>query len=69
MAETYCGKSCLECGQKDVLNCPGCKAGPGKQYGGDCELAKCCRSKGHQECSTCGFNGNCGTLRSKDRMP
>lgn len=69
MAETYCGKNCTECGQKDILNCPGCKAGPGKQYGGECDLAKCCREKGHQECSTCGFNGNCGTLRSKERMP
>lgn len=69
MAETYCGKTCLECGQKDTLNCPGCKAGPGRQYGGDCELAKCCRDKGHQECSTCGFSGNCGTLRSKERIP
>lgn len=69
MAETYCGKTCLECGYKDTLNCLGCKAGPGKQYGGDCELAKCCRDKGHQECATCGFSGNCGTLRSRDRMP
>ena len=69
MAETYCGKTCVECAQKEALNCSGCKAGPGRQYGGDCELAKCCRSKGHQECSTCGFSGNCGTLRSKDRMP
>ena len=69
MAETYCGKSCLECDKKETLDCPGCKDGPGKQYGGDCELAKCCRTKGHQECGTCGFNGNCGTLRSKDRMP
>jgi hypothetical protein len=69
MAETYCGKTCLECGQKEILNCPGCKLGPGKQYGGDCELAKCCRAKGHQECSSCSFKGNCGTLRGKDRMP
>ena len=69
MAETYCGKICAECEQKEMLNCPGCKVGPGKQYGGDCELAKCCRSKGHQECATCGFNGNCGTLHGKERIP
>lgn len=28
MAETYCGKTCAECTQKEILNCPGCKAGP-----------------------------------------
>ena len=30
MAETYCGKSCAECSKRDILNCPGCKAGPGR---------------------------------------
>lgn len=69
MAETYCGKSCMECKQKEMLNCPGCKAGPGKQFEVSCELAKCCRTKGHQECTTCGFHTDCRTLRSKDRMP
>jgi len=69
MAETYCGKTCAECTQKEILNCPGCKAGPGRQYGGDCELAKCCRDKGHEVCDTCGFKGNCGTLRSRDSQP
>lgn len=69
MAETYCGKTCAECAQKETLNCSGCKTGPGRQYGGDCELAKCCTDKGHQECATCSFKGNCGTLRGKDRMP
>lgn len=69
MAETYCGKSCTDCTQKEALSCPGCKAGPGKQYGSDCKLAKCCIEKGHQECATCGFNGSCGTLRGKNNMP
>ena len=69
MSETYCGKSCTECAQTESLNCQGCKAGPGRQFGGDCELAKCIRSKGHESCDTCGFKGNCGTLRSRDSMP
>ena len=69
MAETYCGKSCAECAQKEQLKCVGCKTGPGRQLGGDCELAKCVRDKGHETCDTCGFKGNCGTLRSRDRMP
>lgn len=69
MAETYCGKSCEECTKKEQLNCSGCKTGPGRQLGGDCELAKCIRDKGHETCETCGFKGNCGTLRSRESMP
>lgn len=69
MAETYCGKSCAECAQKETMNCPGCKAGPGRQFAGDCELAKCVRSKGHETCETCGFRGNCGTLRGREGVP
>ena len=69
MAETYCGKSCEECTKKEQLNCSGCKTGPGRQFSGDCELAKCIRDKGHETCETCGFKGNCGTLRSRESMP
>mgnify|MGYP006991650937 FL=1 len=69
MAETYCGKSCEECTKKEQLNCSGCKTGPGRQCGGECELAKCIRDKGHETCETCGFKGNCGTLRSRESMP
>lgn len=69
MAETYCGKSCAECRQKEFLNCPGCKVGPGRRFDGDCELAKCCREKGHETCDTCGFNGGCATLRRHDQQP
>ena len=69
MAETYCGKSCEECTKKEQLNCSGCKTGPGRLFGGDCELAKCVRDKGHETCDTCGFKGNCGTLRTRESMP
>ena len=69
MAETYCGKTCAECSKREELNCQGCKTGPGRQFGGDCELAKCVRDKGHETCETCGFKGNCGTLRSRESMP
>ncbi len=69
MAETYCGKSCAECGKKDLLSCPGCKAGPGRIYGTSCELARCVREKGHETCETCAYKGNCGTLRSRDFQP
>lgn len=68
MAETYCGKTCSECASKEQMNCPGCRVGPGREVGGDCDLARCCRTKGHETCDTCGFKGNCGTLRSRDWM-
>ena len=61
MAETYCGKSCVECPRKEELSCPGCKMGPGKQFNGQCELAKCARDKGHETCESCIFRGNGGT--------
>ncbi len=69
MAETYCAKQCTDCVQKEVLSCPGCKVGPGRQFGGDCELARCVREKGHETCDTCGFRGNCATLRGCEHMP
>ena len=69
MAETYCGKTCLDCAQREKLSCPGCKTGPGRRLSGDCELARCCREKGHETCATCGYSGNCGTLRGRERIP
>ncbi|MBQ8238313.1 MAG: DUF3795 domain-containing protein [Oscillospiraceae bacterium] len=69
MAETYCGKTCAECAKKETLNCPGCKAGPGRQFGGDCELARCVRNKSHETCDTCSLRVNCGTLRGRDSIP
>lgn len=69
MAETYCGKSCAECVHKEELKCPGCRVGPGNRIGGTCDLAKCCRAKGHETCETCSFQSNCGTLRRKESVP
>lgn len=69
MAETYCGKACAQCTEKEILFCPGCKVGPGRQPDGDCAIALCCREKGHQDCTTCSYNETCYTLRGKDRMP
>lgn len=68
MMETFCGRSCDVCGQKEVLGCPGCKAGPGRPFGGECELARCCRQKGHESCDTCLFQGRCATLRDRNRQ-
>lgn len=68
MEETYCGKNCGECEHREAMNCPGCKAGPGSRCG-DCELARCCMGKGHANCQTCIFTGNCGILRGCESMP
>ena len=69
MAESYCGKSCAECVKMQSGSCPGCKAGPGRQFGGDCELAACCRSKGHEDCGTCVFKDSCPRFRDRERQP
>ncbi|MBQ7779370.1 MAG: DUF3795 domain-containing protein [Clostridia bacterium] len=59
MAETYCGKLCENCKQKEQLNCPGCRLGPGRQVTGDCQIARCCRSKNHETCRSCSSQGYC----------
>lgn len=69
MSETYCGKSCDDCSYKISDKCPGCMDGPGNQTFGACDLAKCCREKGHEKCDTCRFNYDCYLLKDKDYMP
>ncbi len=69
MADTYCGKNCAECMRREELACLGCKAGPGRSFVSDCDLAKCARDKGHETCDTCIFKGNCGTLRGRESVP
>lgn len=36
MEGTYCGKLCEECQYKEMLQCPGCKEGPGKAWNLNC---------------------------------
>lgn len=69
MNETLCGKSCEQCDWREPHQCPGCQAGPGNVHTGQCEIAKCCREKGHTTCETCGFQANCQLLRGKDAEP
>lgn len=69
MAETYCVKTCESCSQKEALNCPGCKAGPGRLLQGTCEIAQCCRSKGHETCLTCTTKPYCGKFSGRANMP
>ena len=69
MAENYCTKTCSDCYKKEQLNCPGCKFGPGQMLHGTCEIAKCCRAKGHTTCATCVTKPHCGNFRNRDNMP
>lgn len=67
MAETYCGKNCAACEERQQLNCPGCRMGPGKVYqGGDCAIAKCCISRHHSACAECTTASTCFNLRSSN---
>ena len=68
MAETYCGKSCESCPQKEQKLCPGCHLGPGRTWSGDCEIAVCCRGKSHESCLTCTNNRCCGKFQRRDGM-
>lgn len=68
MAESFCGKSCSQCEQKAQANCPGCRVGPGKKYGTECTIAKCCISRNQSDCEDCRSNGSCITLRQKNRI-
>ena len=69
MSETYCCKSCDDFGYKIDGKCPGCKEGPGLDTYGACDLARCCRDKGHDKCDTCRFNYDCYLLKDKEYMP
>ncbi len=60
--ESICGKNCGDCAWRESQGCPGCQDGPGRQFGGTCEVAACCRGKGHETCGTCTLLPGC-TLR------
>lgn len=68
MAENYCGKNCDNCAEKELLGCPGCKVGPGNMIGTECEVARCCISKGQSQCAECEFCNDCYTLTQKDQF-
>ena len=63
MAESYCLKSCAECGRE---GCPGCKAGA---FTWQCEIVKCCKEKNHESCESCTRGIYCPTRTSRDQMP
>lgn len=69
MAETYCGKTCETCRQREELQCQGCKADPGRMISGDCQIARCCAGKRMNSCDQCVSSGYCSVLRGADDAP
>lgn len=65
MSETYCGKSCQECGYRAETSCRGCL----EEASRECKLALCCRQKGHTTCASCTYNTQCGMYRGRDTAP
>lgn len=57
MTETICGVDCGECMFKD--NCGGCGKTNGRPFGGECVVAVCCKTKGHEYCAKCA-DAECG---------
>ena len=68
MADNYCGKTCEGCRSR-AADCPGCKAGPGALGPEMCELARCCRDRGHETCGTCPQRSVCGLWNCREEMP
>lgn len=43
-----------ECKPEDVADCDGCRAEDGRRFcGGDCQIRKCARDKGLENCASC----------------
>lgn len=66
MSVTYCGKDCTSCAEKERLACPGCRVGPGAMTSSECEIAKCCRNRGHSGCHTCIQQGDCPKRNTRE---
>ena len=69
MAGPYCGKDCESCALREQLSCSGCRSGPGRTWGTECELARCCQQKGHESCQTCSFTAGCRLFSGRNEQP
>lgn len=67
--DTYCGKSCDSCAHREILDCRGCKDGPGKRFTENCDIAKCGRGRNVYACERCGDYYYCSTIRRMDKIP
>lgn len=67
--DSVCGKSCESCAWRDQLNCSGCREGMGRPFSGPCDIAACCREKGHDKCETCTHLTGCPRWARRDGIP
>lgn len=67
--ENACGKSCESCTWKEQLNCGGCREDMGKPFSGPCDIAACCRERGHEHCGTCTSFSLCSRRARRDDIP
>jgi hypothetical protein len=51
--QSRCGLLCDGCTYKQSHGCAGCIAVAGKPFWGECDVAKCCQSKGYAHCGEC----------------
>ena len=60
MKETYCGKICEECIEREKINCFGCE--------GNCDIGKCCKNRDRESCDGCAFKSSCVILEKAPTM-
>lgn len=68
MENSYCGKDCEDCLDRESVGCPGCKNGPGKEDGALCEIARCCSGQYKNFCEACDSNATCSKLSGRETM-
>lgn len=67
--ESYCGKDCRECADREGTNCPGCLCGPGGRYYKGCEIGVCCRTLHRTACEGCSSYDDCLKRKNSPIMP
>ncbi len=67
--ESYCGKDCRECTDREETDCPGCLSGPGGRYYKGCEIAVCCRTLHRTACEGCTSYDDCLKRKNSHIMP
>lgn len=67
--ESYCGKDCRECTDREETDCPGCFSGPGGRYYKGCEIGVCCRTLHRTACEGCTSYDDCLKRKNSPIMP
>ncbi len=67
--KTHCGKVCESCVHRQDLGCPGCMVREPASLSWSCEIAQCCKSKGHMRCESCQFFDSCYKRQKREHIP